>query len=179
MKRDWHSVLIALGGNLGSVVEAMQNGLDRLHAADDCSVVAVSHVYATPPWGIVEQPRFLNACAELVTTVPAHRLLDRLLAAERAQGRVRDQRWGPRTLDIDLIAYADQHIATPRLTVPHPRLFDRAFVLVPLADIAADRIISGRKVGDAARLSNHIGIEHVDAALTIPGLDGTAAQSCG
>lgn len=168
MTHDHQSVLIALGGNVGPVVQTMQSALERLHEEPDCAVVAVSAVYSTPPWGIVDQPRFLNACAELSTMVPAHRLLDRLLAAERAAGRVRERRWGPRTLDIDMIAYGERHISTPRLSVPHPRLFERAFVLVPLADIAADRIISGRRIGDVARMCDKIGIQRIEAVLALP-----------
>lgn len=162
------SVLIALGGNVGDVGGAMQAALDRLHAEPDIRVVAVSPVYRTPPWGLTDQPMFLNACAELVTALPPETLLRRLQAAERGAGRQRTQRWGPRTLDIDIIAYGELDVDTPVLTLPHPRLFERAFVLVPLADIASERIIAGTRVKTAADRADRTGIELSDGVLKVP-----------
>jgi len=130
------SALVALGGNVGDVGAAMQGALERLHREPDMRVMAVSPVYWTPPWGITDQPRFLNACAELETRLPPDMLLERLQAAERGAGRERTRRWGPRSLDIDIIAYGDVKMDTPALTLPHPRLFERAFVLVPMQGIA-------------------------------------------
>lgn len=168
MMPDRVSVLIALGGNLGDVGAAMQAALDRLHAQAQTEVVAVSPIYSTPPWGITDQPRFLNACAELHTTLAPRVLLDRVLAAERAAGRLRARRWGPRTLDIDIIAYGDRRIATSRLTVPHPRMFERAFVLVPLADIAGDRLVAGQRIDAVARHLDRSGIVKTDLELKLP-----------
>ena len=110
------------------------------------SLIARSSDYATPPWGVEDQPPFINCCAAIETTLSPHDLLRRVQEVERAFGRDRanERRWGPRTLDIDLIAYDDVAMNDPDLTLPHPRLFERAFVLVPLADIAADRLIAGR-----------------------------------
>lgn len=162
------SALIALGGNIGDVAGAMQAALGRLHAEPGTSVVSVSPIYSTPPWGITEQPRFLNACAELETSIPPEVLLQRVLAAERGAGRKRLRRWGPRTLDIDILAYGDQAIETPTLTVPHPRMFERAFVLVPLADIAGDRMIGGRRVTDALEGLDTSGIIRTDDLLSLP-----------
>jgi len=106
--------------------------------------VARSRFYRTPPWGHVEQPDFVNAAIAVDTSLPALALLDALLATERAFGRVRDgERWGPRTIDLDLLAYGDDVIDDERLTVPHPRIAERAFVLLPLADIAADAVLPG------------------------------------
>lgn len=165
---DRTSVLIALGGNIGDVTAHMQRALDALDANGQCAVVAVSPVYSTPPWGIVDQARFLNACAELSTTLAPHALLDTILRLERGAGRVRNTRWGPRTLDIDILAYGDRHVATERLTVPHPRMFDRAFVMVPLADIAADRMIGGQRVGRAAMRVDATGIHRTEHRLDVP-----------
>jgi 2-amino-4-hydroxy-6-hydroxymethyldihydropteridine diphosphokinase len=114
------------------------------------AVVSRSRFYRTPPWGHTEQPDFVNAAIAVETTLSAPDLLDALLATERAFGRVRDgERWGPRTLDLDLLAYGDDVIDDDRLTVPHPRIAERAFVLLPLADIAADAVLPGMgRVGD-------------------------------
>lgn len=162
------SALIALGGNVGEVGAAMQGALDRLHDQPGIRVVSVSPLYWTPPWGIFDQPRFLNCCAELLTELPPLSLLECTQGAERIAGRRRTRRWGPRTLDIDIVAYGSLDLSTPTLTVPHPRLFERAFVLVPLADIVPDRIIGGRRIGEAAADADRTGIERADIALRLP-----------
>src|SRR5882724_2560682 len=130
------------------------------------ALLARSSDYATPPWGDEQQARFINACIELETSLDPHALLFTLHKIEKKFGRDRahEKRWGPRTLDLDLIAYDDVRIDKPELTLPHPRLFERAFVLVPLAEIVPDRIIAGRSVRDAlAALSP-------DAILRLPHL---------
>ena len=166
--REPVQALIALGGNVGDVAAAMQGALDRLHAHSACRVLSVSGVYATPPWGIVDQPDFLNACAALSTTLSPHALLDLILETERAAGRVRGDRWGPRTLDIDILTYGDETIGTERLTVPHARMFERGFVIVPLADIAADQAIAGVRVADIAAVIDRSGISRAQAQLQVP-----------
>jgi 2-amino-4-hydroxy-6-hydroxymethyldihydropteridine diphosphokinase len=136
--------LIGLGGNLGAVGERLDAAIASLDALPGIAVVARSRFYRTPPWGNVEQPDFVNAAIAIDTSLPAIELLDALLATERAFGRVRDgERWGPRTLDLDLLAYGDEVIDDDRLTVPHPRIAERAFVLLPLADIAGDVALPG------------------------------------
>ena len=142
--------LIGLGGNLGDVRERLDVAIAALDAMPGVAVVARSRFYRTPPWGHTEQPDFVNAAIAVETTLPALELLDVLLATERAFGRVRDgERWGPRTLDLDLLAYGDDVIDGDRLTVPHPRIAERAFVLLPLADIAVDAVLPGMgRVGD-------------------------------
>ena len=142
--------LIGLGGNLGDVRERLDAAIAALDAMPGVAVVARSRFYRTPPWGHTEQPDFVNAAIAVETTLPALELLDVLLATERAFGRVRDgERWGPRTLDLDLLAYGDDVIDGDRLTVPHPRIAERAFVLLPLADIAIDAVLPGMgRVGD-------------------------------
>jgi 2-amino-4-hydroxy-6-hydroxymethyldihydropteridine diphosphokinase len=105
----------------------------------------------TPPWGDEPQARFINACVDIETDLDPHALLFTLHRIEQRFGRDRakERRWGPRTLDLDLIAYDDVSLRTPELTLPHPRLFERAFVLVPLAEIAPDRLIGGRSIREA------------------------------
>ncbi|MEM8541466.1 MAG: 2-amino-4-hydroxy-6-hydroxymethyldihydropteridine diphosphokinase [Pseudomonadota bacterium] len=144
------SSLIGLGGNVGDVVASMQRAINAIEIRRDCRVVAISRIYRTPPWGITEQDWFYNACAEVETSLEAEALLDLLLTIELAQGRVRDQRWGPRTLDLDIIAYGDAIIETERLSIPHPRMDERAFVVLPLMDICPERVISGKTVSDYA-----------------------------
>jgi 2-amino-4-hydroxy-6-hydroxymethyldihydropteridine diphosphokinase len=108
-------------------------------------LVAQSRFYRTPPWGLHEQPAFLNAAAELDTVLGPHELLDALLRIERDAGRVRDgERWGPRTLDLDLLHMDGLALHDERLTLPHPRIAERAFVLLPLAELAPDLELSGQ-----------------------------------
>ena len=155
--------LIALGGNVGDVRDTFRNALAMLCEGGAVSLIARSRSYLTPPWGLKDQPPFVNCCAALSTTLSPHELLARAQAVERAFGRDRakERRWGPRTLDIDIIAYDDIKLDEPDLTLPHPGLFERAFVLVPLADIAADRMIAGVRVKDALAKVDATGIERL------------------
>ncbi len=142
---------IGLGGNVGDVAEAFLSALSALDAREDCAVVARSSVWRTPPWGKTDQPDFLNMCALVDTSLAPHALLDVCLALETAAGRVRFERWGPRVLDIDLLAYGDLAVSDARLVVPHPRMFERAFVLAPLAEIAPGLRVGGEEVGATRR----------------------------
>lgn len=159
------SALIGLGGNVGDVVGSMQRAINAIEIRQDCSVSAVSKVYQTPPWGITDQDWFYNACAEVQTSLSPGALLDLLLTIELAQGRVRDQRWGPRTLDLDIIAFGDEKIETERLTIPHPRMGERAFVILPLMDICPDRIIGGKSVKNYAAGLDRSGIKEAEDVL--------------
>jgi 2-amino-4-hydroxy-6-hydroxymethyldihydropteridine diphosphokinase len=155
--------LIALGGNVGDVRDTLRKALTMLCADGDIRLIARSPSYITPPWGVEDQPAFINCCAAVETTLTPHGLLARAHAVEHAFGRDRskEQRWGPRALDIDLIAYDDVVLNEPDLILPHPRLFERAFVLVPLADIASDRVIGGVRVRDALAKVDATGIERL------------------
>lgn len=133
MPRSW----IALGGNLGDVADSMRQALQACDARG-LIVVRSSRLFDTTPVGSASSDRYLNAAAELDAVEPAEALLDHLQAIERLAGRTRTERWGPRTLDLDLLFYGDSSLRTPRLTVPHPALWYRRFVLDPLADIAPD-----------------------------------------
>jgi 2-amino-4-hydroxy-6-hydroxymethyldihydropteridine diphosphokinase len=155
---------LGLGGNIGDPVAAMSEALRRLDATPGCAVTGVSRLYRTPPWGKTDQAWFFNAAAAVETTVAPHALLDLCLELERAMKRVRAERWGPRTLDIDILAYDGLTLADGRLTLPHPRMHERAFVLMPLADIAPELDLSGRLVSDWLAWADKAGIEVADAS---------------
>jgi 2-amino-4-hydroxy-6-hydroxymethyldihydropteridine diphosphokinase len=142
-------VLLGLGANVGDPAATIAAALARL---DDAGVriVARSSLYRTAPWGKTDQPAFVNACALAQTELSPRALLDGILAIELALGRRRGERWGPRTIDIDILDYDGRALDEPGLTLPHPRLTDRAFVLVPLAEIAPDHVVAGRAVRDWA-----------------------------
>jgi 2-amino-4-hydroxy-6-hydroxymethyldihydropteridine diphosphokinase len=157
------SVLIALGGNVGDVRATFKKAIANICGMAQAALVARSSDYATPPWGDEDQARFINACIEIDTALDPHALLFVLHKVEQKFGRERakERRWGPRTLDLDMIAYDDVSIDKPELTLPHPRLFERAFVLVPLAEIAPARLIRGRRVKDALAGLSTRGIERL------------------
>jgi 2-amino-4-hydroxy-6-hydroxymethyldihydropteridine diphosphokinase len=145
---------IALGGNVGDVRSTFERAIVFLCDGADVRLT-------TPPWGVIQQPPFVNAVIAVATMLPPHVLLARAQQCERALGRDRDAepRWGPRTIDLDLLAYDDLVLAGPELTLPHPLLFKRAFVLVPLAEIAPNRVIGGLRVRGALDRIDTSGIE--------------------
>ena len=155
--------LLALGGNVGDVRATLDRAVAQLCDGKEVRLLARSSDYRTPPWGVTDQPPFVNLCISVTTALSPQALFKRAQDVERALGRRRAQesRWGPRPVDIDLLAYDDLALATPELTVPHPRLFERAFVLVPLADIAPERLISGVRVRDALSKVDRTGIERL------------------
>ena len=152
---------IALGGNVGDVRATFDAAIAMLCDGPDVRLLARSSDYRTPPWGVTDQPPFINAVIAVSTTLAPQALLARAQACERALGRdrARERHWGPRTIDLDLLAYDDVALNDPTLTLPHPHLFERAFVLVPLAEIAPDRVIAGIRVSDALARVDTTGIE--------------------
>ncbi|APZ42164.1 2-amino-4-hydroxy-6-hydroxymethyldihydropteridine diphosphokinase [Acidihalobacter ferrooxydans] len=134
---------VGLGSNLQTPEQQLRQALDELARIPRTRLVAQSGLYRNPPMGPVAQPDFVNAAAALETQLPALELLDELQAIEQAHGRVRIERWGPRTLDLDLLLYGDHSIEEPRLRVPHPGLHERPFVLYPLAEIAPELTLPG------------------------------------
>jgi 2-amino-4-hydroxy-6-hydroxymethyldihydropteridine diphosphokinase len=153
--------LIALGGNVGDVRSAFDQAIAKLCGDGAIRLTARSSDYRTPPWGLIEQAPFVNGVISVATSLTPHDLLTRAQACERALGRNRalERRWGPRTIDIDLLAYDDLVLIDRDLILPHPHMLERAFVLVPLAEIAPDRLIAGVKVSDALKHLDASGIE--------------------
>jgi len=142
---------VGLGSNLGEREATLREALTRLSELDEVAVVAVSSFRETDPVGNADQPRFVNAAAELETSLAPRELLERLLEVERSLGRdrTREERWGPRTVDLDLLLYGDETVGEPGLEVPHPRLAERAFVLEPLVELdPALRLPDGRALRD-------------------------------
>lgn len=136
---------IALGSNLGDSRQHLSDAMAALARLPRTALLAQSHIYRTPPWGVLDQPAFLNAAVLLDTALAPHQLLDQLLAIERAHGRQRDgERWGPRTLDLDLLHMPGVILTDARLTLPHPRIAARAFVLLPLHELAPDLQLPGQ-----------------------------------
>jgi 2-amino-4-hydroxy-6-hydroxymethyldihydropteridine diphosphokinase len=146
---------IALGGNVGDVRSMFDRAVAMLCDDGAVRLVARSSDYRTPPWGVTDQAPFINAAIAVTTALPPHDLLARTEECERALGRnrARERRWGPRSIDLDLLAYDDLVLIDRDLILPHPHLFERAFALVPLAEIAPERVIAGVRVREAlARL---------------------------
>ena len=147
---------VGLGSNLDDPAQQIRRALGALETLPRTRVLRHSRCYRTSPWGITEQPAFVNAVAELASELTPHELLAALLSIERAQGRRRDgSQWGPRTLDLDLLTYAHLQLAEPGLVLPHPHISTRSFVLVPLAELNASLLIPG--VGVVRDLPAHIG----------------------
>jgi 2-amino-4-hydroxy-6-hydroxymethyldihydropteridine diphosphokinase len=137
---------IGLGGNVGDAAATLREALQALDRLPATRLLRASPLYRTPAWGKTDQPDFVNAAALVETTLGARALLDALLEVERRFGRRREAgpQWGPRVIDLDLLLYGDRAIDEPGLRVPHPHLHERAFALLPLADIAPDMPVPGR-----------------------------------
>ena len=139
---------VGLGANLGPREVTLLRAVDLLAAADGVEVVAVSQLRETEPVGVVDQPPFLNGAVAIETSLAARELLDVLLETQRELGRVRGERWGPRTVDLDLLVYGEETLDEPGLRVPHPRLAERRFALEPLADLDPALAVPG--LGDVS-----------------------------
>ncbi|MET7653430.1 MULTISPECIES: 2-amino-4-hydroxy-6-hydroxymethyldihydropteridine diphosphokinase [unclassified Streptomyces] len=155
--------VISLGSNLGNRLETLQGAIDALEDTPGVRIKAVSPVYETEPWGVEpgSQPSYFNAVVLLKTTLPPSSLLERAHAVEEAFHRVRDERWGARTLDVDIVAYADVVDDDPHLTLPHPRAHERAFVLAPWHDVEPEAQLPGR--GTVAGLLDTVTREGISA----------------
>ena len=154
---------LGLGGNLGDPAAAMASALRALDSAPGTRVAAVSSLYRTPPWGKTDQPDFLNAVAEVATVLQPSALLQLCLDTERELKRERRERWGPRLIDIDVLLYGAETVQVDGLEIPHPRMLDRAFVLLPLSEIAPGLGLGGRRVEDWLETVGVEGIERLDA----------------
>ena len=155
--------LLALGGNVGNSRLILDRAVRLFCDGKAVRLMARSSDYRTPPWGFKYQPPFINLCIAVETVLKPRELLERAQGIELQLGRDRahEKRWGPRTADIDIITYDDLTVDELGLTLPHPQLFERAFVLLPLAEIAPDKIIAGRKVSAAAAAIDAAGIERL------------------
>jgi len=155
--------VLSLGSNLGNRLETLQGAIDALEDTPGVRIKAVSPVYETAPWGVEpgSQPSYFNAVVLLKTTLPPSSLLERAHAVEEAFHRVRDERWGARTLDVDIVAYADVVDDDPHLTLPHPRAHERAFVLAPWHDVEPEAQLPG--LGTVADLLDAVTREGVAA----------------
>ena len=154
---------IGLGANLGDAAATLREAIAELARLPDTELLRASRLYRTPAWGRTEQPDFINAVVLVETAVPARELLDALLAIERNFGRVRvdGERWGPRTLDLDLLLFGDAVIDEPGLRVPHPHLHERAFALLPLVEIAPQLVIPG--IGNVAAIAADMAADGIEA----------------
>jgi 2-amino-4-hydroxy-6-hydroxymethyldihydropteridine diphosphokinase len=163
LSRATAQAALGLGGNVGEVRKALRRALAALAGAPGVELLKASSLYRTAPWGPVAQPPFLNMAALVRTTLSPHQLLELCLAIEKQEGRSRTERFGPRTLDIDILVFGDLVLADERLALPHPRLMERAFALVPLAEIAPHLVICGIDVEEAARRLDRTGIERLES----------------
>jgi len=144
---------LGLGSNLGDRNAHLLGAVRALKDWDGIRVLAVSSLWETPPWGIEDQPHFLNACVLIDTSLAPMEVLEACLAIERDHGRERSLRWGPRTLDVDVLYYDDVEMAGDRLILPHPRMLLRSFVLAPLAEIAPEKVIGGATIRENLALA--------------------------
>lgn len=157
------NVAIALGSNLGNSLETVETALHELDKYPEITVKQRSHWYCTAPVG-PPQPDYINGCAILTVNITPPGLLEILLRVEQKLGRVRGEKWGPRTLDLDLLLFDDLILKTPNLEIPHPRMGDRAFVLVPLAEIAPHWIdpVTGKAIAELLETINLSGVQKIE-----------------
>ena len=141
-----YDALIGLGSNIGDKAANIAQAIELLTGEGDIRLVAASRVYRTAPWGVTDQDWFANACIAVATDLAPHALLARCLGVEQTMKRVRKERWGPRIIDVDVLVYRDCVLNEPDLVVPHPRITQRGFVLVPLHEIAPGLVIDGRTI---------------------------------
>lgn len=152
---------VALGSNLGDRHAHLDAALAALAALPATRLLARSARYETAPLGPAGQQHYLNAAAALSTTLAPHALLDACLAIEQARGRVRRERWGPRTLDLDILIYGELTLNDDRLTLPHPAMLERAFVLAPLAELAPELVFAGRTLAQHLAALDQSGVRRL------------------
>ena len=159
---------LGLGGNLGNRRQFLTEAILALNREPGIRVDKISSVYETEPVGVIDQPDFLNLVVEVTTTLTAHDLLMRCLQIEETLGRVRAERWGPRTIDVDLLWFNGTAVNEPDLVLPHPRMKDRAFVLVPLAEIASSLLVEGMRVDELASRPDQFGLRRLGPLDALP-----------
>jgi 2-amino-4-hydroxy-6-hydroxymethyldihydropteridine diphosphokinase len=152
---------LALGSNMGDKIAMLTTAVAKISTLPGTVLHARSSLYRTPPWGKLDQDWFANAVIAIETSLSPEALLEACLAIEAEFGRQREERWGPRRIDIDLLLYDDARRASPRLTLPHPAMLERAFVLVPLLEIAPDLVLNGERVASSLKGLDASGIEKI------------------
>jgi 2-amino-4-hydroxy-6-hydroxymethyldihydropteridine diphosphokinase len=155
---------LGLGSNIGDRVGNIEEAIERLTADGGVKLVARSRFYRTAPWGVTDQDWFVNVCIAVKTDVPVRELLARSQAVENDMARVRTRRWGPRNIDVDILTFREQKIDEPDLIVPHPRIAERAFVLVPLKDVAPDLTIGGASIDQMLSMLDASDVQPLDGA---------------
>ena len=153
--------VLGLGGNIGDTQSLMVAAIGHLAKNPEIELRAVSALYHTPPWGKTDQPPFLNAAVKIETRLSPVALLKTVLGVEQELGRERAERWGPRTIDIDILVYGTVVVDEPGLRIPHPRLKERAFALAPLVDVLPDAHVSGRQASDWLAESDRAGLKRL------------------
>jgi 2-amino-4-hydroxy-6-hydroxymethyldihydropteridine diphosphokinase len=138
--------ILGIGSNVGDGIRNIEEAISRLTADTELELVARSKLYRTAPWGVTDQAAFVNACISVRTSLKPRHLLEHCLGVENAMGRVRTLRWGPRIIDVDILTYDALAVDEPDLVIPHPRITERAFVLIPMKDVAPDLRIEGEKI---------------------------------
>ena len=166
--RHVQTAYLALGSNLGDRSQLLAAALAALAQNSHNRLTGASPVYETKAVGVTDQPDFLNLVISLETDFSPIALLDLCLATELELGRVRHERWGPRTIDIDVLLHGKSSLHDERLTLPHPRIKERAFVLAPLADLAPDLLIGGESVHVLLTRADHSGVQRTDINLSLP-----------
>lgn len=156
--------LIGLGSNMGDKPANIRRAIGLLTDAGDIRLVRASRLYRTPPWGVLDQDWFVNACIAVTTDLAPHEVLARCLAVENTMKRVRHERWGPRVIDVDVLTYRNVSLDDAALTLPHPRIAERAFVLLPLKEIAPDLVISGQGLDHWIARLDSAGVEPIETA---------------
>jgi 2-amino-4-hydroxy-6-hydroxymethyldihydropteridine diphosphokinase len=150
--------VLGLGSNIGDSRKLIAAAIKRLSANSRIAIEDVSALYLTPPWGKTDQPPFLNAAARIETSLQPRSLLNAILDVERDLGRERIERWGPRTIDIDILLFGSIEVDEPWLHIPHPRLTERAFALKPLIDVMPDAVVAGRLAKEWLKLADSTGM---------------------
>jgi 2-amino-4-hydroxy-6-hydroxymethyldihydropteridine diphosphokinase len=154
--------VLGLGGNIGDTRGLMAKAIERLAKNPEIKLQTVSALYHTPPWGKTDQPAFLNAAVKIETGLSPTALLKIALGVERELGRERGERWGPRTIDIDILLFGTDLVDQPGLRIPHPRLKERAFALAPLVDVLPDAKVAGRPAREWLAESDRAGMERLE-----------------
>ncbi len=172
----WRRCVLGLGGNVGDVLENMRVALAMLEREDGIEITRCSSLYETPPWGLEDQPVFLNACVEIYTSLEPEALLAICQRAEQLLKREQTVKWGPRTIDIDVLLLEEGGYYSDKLEVPHPRILERAFVLVPLAEIVEEWVLENNTIGNWLYLRDASGIEKIAESDVFDDLPQLSAQ---